>query len=133
MLKLKKKNSSRVFAPTRKRDAGQNPSATKIPLPIRAGDKKLHKYYDNMMNYLLGDKIISLQVPVSCVCLNHLITKLFNWNFDHIKLWIASARHNFKWVQVSENYSDLTKWSSIIFKYFRLNSRFIINMFKDDM
>ena len=29
-----------VFAPTRKRNAGQNPGATKIPLPIRAGDKK---------------------------------------------------------------------------------------------
>ena len=28
-----------VFAPTRKRDAGQNPGATKIPLPLWAGDK----------------------------------------------------------------------------------------------
>ena len=28
-----------VLAPTRKRDAGQNPGATKIPLPLRAGDK----------------------------------------------------------------------------------------------
>ena len=27
--------------PTRKRDAGQNPGATKIPLPLRAGSKKL--------------------------------------------------------------------------------------------
>ena len=29
-----------VFAPTRKRDARQNPGATKIPLPLRAGDEK---------------------------------------------------------------------------------------------
>ena len=37
-LNLKKKLSV-VFAPTRKPDAGQNPGATKIPLPLRAGDK----------------------------------------------------------------------------------------------
>ena len=42
MLKLKKKLTGRfcVFAPARKPDAGQNPGATKIPLPLRAGDKK---------------------------------------------------------------------------------------------
>ena len=34
MLKFQK-----VFAPTRKCHAGQNPGATKIPLPLRAGDK----------------------------------------------------------------------------------------------
>ena len=40
-------SSFQVSAPTRKRDAGrqrlaagQNPGATKIPLPLRAGDKK---------------------------------------------------------------------------------------------
>ena len=42
MLKFQKKLTSTfwVFAPTRKRDAGQNPGATKIPLPLRAGHKK---------------------------------------------------------------------------------------------
>ena len=35
-----------VFAPTRKRDAGQNPGATKIPLPLRVGDKKGWWYED---------------------------------------------------------------------------------------
>ena len=41
MLKFQNKltGSFRVFAPTRKRDAGQNPGATKIPLPLPAGDK----------------------------------------------------------------------------------------------
>ena len=38
MLKFQK-DLTVVFAPTRKRDAGQNPGATKIPLPLRAGDK----------------------------------------------------------------------------------------------
>ena len=40
-----------VFVPTRKRDAGQNPGATKIPLPLRAGDKmysdKKHSTFQN--------------------------------------------------------------------------------------
>ena len=40
MLKFHKKLTSSFFAPTRKRDAGQNPGTTKIPLPLRAGDKK---------------------------------------------------------------------------------------------
>ena len=52
--------------------------------------------------------------------------------FTYLKLWIAVARHNFKWVkkfhpleivsrwrdpqlQVSEHYSDLTKWRSTVF------------------
>ena len=41
MLKFQKDLTSSfwVFAPTRKRDAGQNPGATKIPLPLRVGDK----------------------------------------------------------------------------------------------
>ena len=47
MLKFQKNltSSFRVFSPTRKRDAGrrtpdagQNPGATKTPLPLRAGD-----------------------------------------------------------------------------------------------
>ena len=42
MLKFQNKltSSFSVFAPTRKRDAGQNPGATKIPLPLRVGYKK---------------------------------------------------------------------------------------------
>ena len=45
MVKFQKQLTSSflVFEPTRKRDAGQNPGATKIPLPLRAGDKKAIK------------------------------------------------------------------------------------------
>ena len=48
MLKFQKDLTSSfwVFAPTRKRDAGQNPGVTKIPLPLRAGDKKGWWYGD---------------------------------------------------------------------------------------
>ena len=43
MLKFQKKLTSdfSVFPPTRIRDAGQNPGATIIPLPLRAGDKRV--------------------------------------------------------------------------------------------
>ena len=46
MLKIQKIRQV-VFAPTRKRGAGQNPGATKIPLPLRAGDKKLFTQFPN--------------------------------------------------------------------------------------
>ena len=48
-----------MFAPTRKRDAGrqtpdagQNPGATKIPLPLRAGDKN-DILYDSLCHLLV--------------------------------------------------------------------------------
>ena len=39
MLKFQKKLPS-SFCDHKKSDAGQNPGATRIPLPLRAGDKK---------------------------------------------------------------------------------------------
>ena len=32
--------------------------------------------------------------------LNPLTAKLFNWNFTHLKLCLADAIHNFKWVKI---------------------------------
>ena len=45
MVKFQKKLTSvfSVFAPTKKPDAGQHPGATKIPLPLQAGDKKRYE------------------------------------------------------------------------------------------
>ena len=37
--------------PTKKREAGQNPGATKIPLPLRAGEK-IHLYAGNTQLYV---------------------------------------------------------------------------------
>ena len=62
MLKFQKDliSSFLVFAPTRKRDAGQNPGATKIPLPLRAGDKN-----GSLMLYYLCLHIIAICRPGS--------------------------------------------------------------------
>ena len=56
-----------------------------------------------------------------------LTAKLFNLNFHPLK--VVSRWRNPQ-LQVSENYSDLTKWRSIVFKSCWLMSHFIFNMFK---
>ena len=59
--------------------------------------------------------------------LNPLTAKLFNLNFhphDVVSRWRDPQ------LQVSENYSVLTKWRSTVFKYCWLISHFIFNMFK---
>ena len=56
-----------------------------------------------------------------------LAAKLFNWNFHSLE--VVSHRLDPQ-LQVGENYSDLTKWRSTIFKSCLLMSHFIFNMFK---
>ena len=56
-----------------------------------------------------------------------LTAKLFNWNFHSLEV---VSRWRDPQLQVSENYADLTKWRSTIFKYYWLMSCFIFNMFK---
>ena len=58
---------------------------------------------------------------------NPLTAKLFNWNF--LPLEVVS-RWRDPQLQVNENYSDLRKWRSTIFKSYWLMSRFIFNMVK---
>ena len=60
-------------------------------------------------------------------CFNPLSAKLFNLNFHPLD--VVSRRRDPQ-LQVSENYSDLTKWRSTIFKYCWLMLHFILNMFK---
>ena len=58
---------------------------------------------------------------------NPLTAKLFNLNFHPLEVvsrWLDLQ------LQVSENYSDLTKWRSTAFKYCWLMSYFIFHMFK---
>ena len=43
--------------------------------------------------------------------------------FTHLKLCLADAIHN---LQVSENYSDLTKWRSTIFKLLLIKVMFYL-------
>ena len=64
----------------------------------------------------------------SCGCwvlvpfFNALAVKLFNWNFHRLKV---VSRWRDPQLQVSENYSDLLKWSSTILKSCWLISDFI--------
>ena len=58
---------------------------------------------------------------------NPLTAKLFNLIFHPLEV---VSRWRDPQLQVSENYSDLTKWKSTVFKYCWLTSYFIFNMFK---
>ena len=59
--------------------------------------------------------------------LNPLTAKLFNFNFHPLEI---VSRWRDPQLEVSENYSELTKWRSTVFKYCWLMSYFIFNMFK---
>ena len=59
--------------------------------------------------------------------LHPLTAKLFNLNFHPLEVM---SRWRDPQLQVSENYSDLTKWRSTVFKYCWLMLHFIFNMFK---
>ena len=59
--------------------------------------------------------------------LNPLHAKLFNLNFHPLEVL---SRWRDPQLQVSENYLDLTKWRSTVFKYCWLMSHLIFNMFK---
>ena len=58
---------------------------------------------------------------------NALTAKLFNLNFHPLEV---VSRWRDPQLQVSENYSDLTKWRSTLFKHCWLVLHFIINIFK---
>ena len=58
---------------------------------------------------------------------NTLAAKLFNFNFHPLEV---VSRWRDPQLQVSENYSDLTKWRSTNFKSCWLMSHFIFNLFK---
>ena len=58
---------------------------------------------------------------------NPLTAKLFNWNFHPLEV---VSRWRDPQLQVTENYSDLTKWRSTRFKSCWLMSPFIFNMVK---
>ena len=69
--------------------------------PSNAG--KLTMTISLRLHYLIISNII-----------NPLIAKLFNLNFHPLEVM---SRCRDQQLQVSENYSDLTKWRSTVFKY----------------
>ena len=58
---------------------------------------------------------------------NPLTAKLFNLNFHPLEVVDRVSETQ---LQVSENYSDLTKWRLTLFKSCLLMSHFIFNIFK---
>ena len=66
-------------------------------------------------------------VVISMQRVNYLTAKLFNLYFHSLEVM---SRWRDPQLQVSENYSDLIKRRSIVFKYWWLMSHFILNMFK---
>ena len=60
-------------------------------------------------------------------CFNPLTAKLFNLNFHPLEV---VSRWRDPQLQVSENYSDLTKWRSTLFKSGWLMSHFIFTILK---
>ena len=61
------------------------------------------------------------------IIINPLTAKLLNLNFHPLEV---VSRWRDPQLQVSENYSDLTKWRSTLFKSCCLMSHFIFNIFK---
>ena len=84
----------------------RSPLFTTIVVLIRLISRPNHCY-----QWLLGMK---------CV-LNPLTAKWFNLNFHPLEV---VSRWRYPQLQVSENYSDLTKWSSTLFKSCWLMSHF---------
>ena len=61
------------------------------------------------------------------LAVNPLTAKLFNFNFHPLEV---VSRWRDPQLQVDENYSDLTRWNSTLFKSRWLMSNFVFNMFK---
>ena len=66
-------------------------------------------------------------ILISVLWVNSLTAKLFNLTFHPLEV---VSRWRDPQLQVSENYSDLTKWRLTVFKYCWLMSHIIFNMFK---
>ena len=84
------------------------------------------------MKDVLTHCTLILQVSNSCtgICnqdLNPLTAKLFNLNFHRLEV---VSRSRDPQLQMSDNYSDLTKWSSIFSNLADLMLNFISSMFK---
>ena len=65
-----------------------------------------------MMNFHPLEVQISEKLSYSILRFNPLTANIFNLNFHPLEVVSRDTQ-----LQVSENYSDLTKWRSTIFKY----------------
>ena len=86
----------------------------------------IHKYRSIIFQF--KDVLICscISIPESPSSFNPLTAKLFNLNFHPLEI---VSRWRDPQLQVSENYSDLTKWRSTVFKYCWLMWYFIFMFF----
>ena len=91
---------------------------------LQGGNVKVQKY---MMRQRYPYVFIMHILTYRQFSITHLTAKLFNLNFHPLEI---VSRWRDPQLQVRENYSDLTKWRSTVFKYCWLMSHFIFNMFK---
>ena len=78
-------------------------------------------------SWVMGQRLRHWAIVWSWCSHNPLTAKLLNLNFHPLEI---VSRWRDPQLQVSENYADLTKWRSTLFKYCWLMSHFIFNMFK---
>ena len=88
---------------------------------LKGLNSQSHRAYHCRVHTHLG----CVYVTLMCV-FNHLTAKLFNLNFHPLEV---VSRWRDPQLQVSENYSDLTKWGSTLFKSCWLMSHFIFIIF----
>ena len=85
-------------------------------------------FEDNQMHLSTHTWITATNERLCCgYLINPLTAKLFNLNFHPLKF---VSRWRDPQLQVSENYLDLTRWRSTVFKYCWLMSHFIFTMLK---
>ena len=101
-----------------------------VPRYICVPRLKAYFTFNNWLSVVIKVLIkhrMSTVVDISVLRVNPLTAKLFNLNLHSLE---AVSRWRDSQLQVSENYSDLRKCRSTIFKSCWLMSRFIIYMFK---
>ena len=82
---------------------------------------------EKVNNLILYVNMSTVRLQYRQLGINPLAAKLFNWNFHPLEV---VSRWRDSQLQVSENYSDLTKWRLTNFKSCWLMSRFIFDRFK---
>ena len=86
-----------------------------------------YKYYSYSAGIDYRRQVLTSKVDPRAVRVNPLTAELFNLNFHPLEV---VSRWCDPQLQVSENYSDWTKWRSTLCKSCWLMSHFIFNIFK---
>ena len=67
--------------------------------------------------------VIHLNLEMQTLCPPRYLTEIFT----HLKLWLATATHNFEWVKITHYILSLFNFSANIVKFWSLNTHVIPN------